>query len=84
MRILGEGLVPVSQLQLYLSASEARKLVSELQGLLVDAEASEHFHLFSEDGGAELSCSIVTGAKLGGVGYTRQERDAFRRWKPKS
>jgi hypothetical protein len=73
----------VGQAQLYLSPNEARSLVKEIEKLLIDPEASEHFHLFSEDGGCEVSCSVVTGAKLASGGYTAEERRAFRGWKPK-
>jgi len=74
----------VEQVQLYLSPDEARKLVKEVESLLVNPEANEHFHLFSEDGGCELSCSVVTRAKLALGGYTTEERRAFGGWKPKS
>jgi len=84
MRVLGDELSSMSQAQLYLSAAEARKLVGELQRLLEDPEANEHFHVFSEDGGAELSCSIVTEAKLSASRYTPAERKAFAGWKPKA
>ena len=83
MRILdpntGETL---GRIQLYLSPSEARKLVGELQGLLRDVEAKEHFHLFSEDGSDEVSVSVVTEAKLAAPGYAAEERRAFGVWKP--
>ena len=73
---------PLGQLQLYLSTAEARKLVDELRKLLDDPEANEHFHVFSEDGADELSCSVVTEAKLSASGYTPEERRAFGKWKP--
>ena len=73
----------LEQAQLYLSPHEARKLVQEVEKLLKDPEANEHFHLFSEDGGCELSCSIVTRSKLVSGGYTVEERRAFAGWKPK-
>ena len=73
----------LQQVQLYLSAAEARKLIADLGNLLADPEQNEHFHLFSEDGGSELSCSIVTAKKLVGGGYTRAEVEAFGSWKPK-
>jgi hypothetical protein len=71
------------QVQLYLSLAEARELVAELSKLVADPERKDHFHVFSEDGGAELSCSIVTPRKLEGDGYTKGEREAFGRWKPR-
>lgn len=73
----------LAQLQLYLSPAEARKLVSELEALIREPEANEHFHLFSEDGSDELSVSLVTKAKVADRGYTAQEREAFGRWKPR-
>jgi hypothetical protein len=80
--INGENGDALFQVQLYLSLAEARKFANELGKLLNDPEANEHFHLFSEDGGVELSCSIVTAAKLS-RGYTAEERHVFGGWKPK-
>ena len=74
----------VGQVQLYLSAAEARELVASLGKLLGDPEAKDHFHVFSEDGGAELSCSIVTARKLAAGGYTPAERKAMAGWKPRA
>ena len=65
------------------SRPEAQELVRELNELLREPEANEHFHLFSKDGGGELSVSIVTQAKLTQGGYTAEEREAFGGWKPK-
>lgn len=84
MRIVDADRGELRQVQLYVSAPEARRLVDELRKLLDVPEANEHFHLFSEDGGTELSCSIVTVAKLAGVGYTPEERRAFGKWKPRA
>ena len=84
MRLINtDGMKGLHQVQLYLTAAEARELVAELEKLIADPEASEHFHVFSEDGGAELSCSIVTARKLESVGYTKGERKAFGGWKPR-
>jgi hypothetical protein len=84
MRLIeSEGERRLSQVQLYLSAAEARKLVAELGSLLADPEKNEHFHVFSDDGGAELSCSIVTARKLADGAYTKAEREAFGKWRPK-
>jgi len=77
-----ESMARLEQVQLYLSADEARRLVAELEKLLADPEANQHFHLFSEDGGDELSVSLLTPAKLMGTGYTPDERAAFGKWKP--
>ena len=83
MRMLEpDGRGQIVQLQLYLSLSEAQDCMKELDKLIADPEAMEHFHLFSRDGGAELSVSIVTRAKLAGGGYAREELEAFGNWKP--
>ena len=73
-----------AQVQLYLSANEARELIASLNKLVGDPEAIDHFHLFSEDGGSELSCSIVTARKLTAGGYTTAEREAMSGWKPRA
>jgi hypothetical protein len=73
----------VSNVQVYLSPAEARRLMEELRKVLSDAEANEHFHLFSDDGEAEISCSIVTKKKLAKPSYTAEELRAFGNWKPK-
>ena len=84
MRMLSpDDVGPLAQVQLYLSVPEAQKLVKELTQLLADPEASEHFHLFSSDGGGELSVSIVTQAKLTKGRYAPEELKAFGGWKPK-
>ena len=79
MRMLDpEGDRSVYQLQLYLTPGEARELRKALDSLLVDPEANEHKHIFSEDSGRELSLSVVTPAKLRDTsGYTAAERRLF-------
>lgn len=69
--------------QLYLSPDEARRILAELGKLIADPESAEHFHLIPEDGGGELSCSIVTPGKLTAAAYTSGERRAFGGWKPR-
>ncbi|VAW67380.1 hypothetical protein MNBD_GAMMA08-1002 [hydrothermal vent metagenome] len=65
----------VWNLQLYLTEAEAKELYSELGKLLADPEANEHFHVFSEDSGRELSCSIVTRKKMKNISaYSKLER----------
>jgi hypothetical protein len=54
----------ILNLQLYLTVSEAKELQNELAKLLTDPEANEHFHIFSDDPGRGLSCSIVTKKKM--------------------
>ena len=61
-------------LQLYLTQREAEQVKSELERLLRDPEANDHFHILSEDGRRDLSCSIVTSSKLAAGGYTQLER----------
>jgi hypothetical protein len=74
----------LKQLQLYLSTAEARELCAELGKLLQQPEKADHFHVFSQDGQCELSCSIVTDAKLAAKGYTQAERQVFGSWRPGS
>lgn len=45
----------VESLQLYLTSEEAVDLRASLDRLLNDPEALEHEHLFSRNGGAEMS-----------------------------
>ena len=67
----------IEGLQLYLTTEEAKELRASLERLLGDPEALEHDHLFSSDGGCEMSFSIVTPLKLSGPGYTPAERRLF-------
>jgi hypothetical protein len=79
MRMLDPELkTEVRVLQLYRTPLEARQFRAELDDLLRDPEASEHFHILS-DGGRDLSCSIVTPAKLDSKGYTTLERTILTR-----
>jgi hypothetical protein len=85
MRMLNpDGEKGLKQVQLYLSTAEARELCAELGKLLQQPETADHFHLFSQDGHCELSCSIVTRATLAGPGYTPAERRVFGSWHPGS
>jgi hypothetical protein len=73
-----EGDRSVYQLQLYLTPGDARELRKALDSLLVDPEANEHKHIFSEDSGHELSLSLITPTKLRVTsGYTAAERRLF-------
>ena len=66
---------PVDALQLYLTPREAEELRDGLSVLLRDPEANEHIHVYDDDMSRELSCSLVTGAKLRDLsGYTKLER----------
>jgi hypothetical protein len=49
---------------LYLTPREAREMRDNLDHLLEDPEAHEHFHVYSDDNSREISCSIITEAKL--------------------
>jgi len=74
MRFLdAEGTSDVRNLQMYLTPNEAKEVVRQLTELLSDPEAEEHFHVFSDDGGWEMSCSLVTERKLADTKYTKQE-----------
>ena len=58
---------------------EAEELVKLLSGLLEAPELNDHEHLFSQDGGCEISFSILTNAKLANpTAYTERERQLFR------
>ena len=67
----------VRVLQLYLTLTEAKEFRNQLDKLLADPEANEHFHIFAEDMSRELSCSIITSRKLAGTSYTDLERKVF-------
>ena len=65
----------VKRLSLYLTPQAAEWLRNELDTLLRDPEAWEHFHILAEDTGRELSCSIITKAKLREIGrYNKLEQ----------
>jgi len=68
----------IENLQLYLSADEAKQLRDALARLLADPEATEHVHVFSRDMRVELSASIVTEAKVAAGGYTAAEQALLR------
>lgn len=66
---------PVEALQLYLTRREAEELRDGLSVLLRDPEAFEHIHVYDDDMSRELSCSLVTAAKLKDLSrYTKLER----------
>lgn len=72
----------VTQAQLYLTESEAEEFIRLLSSLLEDPERNDHEHLFSDNGGCEISFSILTSSKLANdSGYTERERRLFRRGK---
>ena len=80
MRFLdADGASNVRKLQLYLTPHEAKEIVQQLTSLLSDPEAENHFHVFSEDGGWEMSCSLVTERKLSDASkYTKRELAVLR------
>jgi len=78
MRIIDTGRKQsVRCAQLYLTAREARELRQQLEHLLADPEANEHFHVHSDDASREMSCSVVTPRKLAEGRYTDLERRVF-------
>lgn len=65
MRILdGDQQLPVWNVQLYLTPSEAHQIVAALTRLLTDPEENDHEHVASLDGLREISVSLVTPRKL--------------------
>ena len=54
----------VKNLSMFLTVEEAQQMCTDLSNLLVDPEASEHFHIQSHDYAREISCSLITDAKL--------------------
>lgn len=60
-------------LQLYLTTNEANEMLERLKVLLGDPEAEEHFHVLSDDGDWEMSCSLITERKLLDAKYTKRE-----------
>jgi len=54
----------VESASLFLTPREAREMRSNLDDLLKDPEAHEHFHVYSDDNSREISCSIITEQKL--------------------
>lgn len=55
----------IKSISLYLTPDEASQLKEELENLLRDPEAHEHFHIYDlKDPNREISCSIITENKL--------------------
>ncbi len=54
----------VWNIQLYLTADEAQELYTELGKLIEQPESNNHIHIFSQESGRELSCSILTQKKM--------------------
>lgn len=60
---------------LYLTVREAENMRNELERLLEDPEAKEHFHVCDKDMSREISCSLITESRLKNLsGYSRLER----------
>lgn len=55
---------PVKSASLFLTPREAREMRDNLDVLLQDPEANEHFHVYSDDNSHEISCSVITESKL--------------------
>ncbi len=65
--------------QLYLTPSEAKELITELEKLLKDPEANEHFHV-GLDTGRDFSCSLITDNKMKDIsGYTQLEQKILKK-----
>jgi hypothetical protein len=56
--------ISIKTLGIYLSPQEAEELRDELNELLENPEANEHFHVYQHDMSREISCSIITENKL--------------------
>jgi len=54
----------LKSVSLYLTPREAAEMKSELERLLKDPEANEHFHVYSDRNDREISCSVITEKKL--------------------
>jgi len=67
----------VRTLQLYFTAEEAKAFCDRLDQLLINPEASEHFHAYDNDMSREISCSILTETKLKNGKYTELEKRIF-------
>ena len=62
--------------QVYLTTSEALQIKQQLEVLLQDPEAAEHFHVCNEVN-RDLSFSIVTAAKLVSGRYSEIEQQVL-------
>ena len=54
----------IKSIAMYLTPDEAKQLSNELDKLLKDPEANEHFHINDKGYSREVSCSIITEKKL--------------------
>ena len=79
MRLLdADQQLPLWNVQLYLTTSEAHQVVAALTRLLNDPEANDHEHVAALDGLREISVSLVTPRKLEDLSrYTEAERRMF-------
>jgi hypothetical protein len=63
---------------MYLTVPEAKWMREELDKLLKNPEANDHFHIDTGEGGREISCSIVTESKLKNLsGYSKLEQQVL-------
>lgn len=68
---------PILEAQVYLTVKEATRIKQQLEVLLSDPEAADHFHV-GWDGNHDLSFSLVTPSKLASPnGYTALERQVL-------
>jgi hypothetical protein len=65
----------INFLSIYLTLNEAEQFRGELDKLLKDPEAHQHFHIHGQDMSREISCSIITEEKLQNLRrYNKLER----------
>ena len=57
----------VKALGIYLTPQEAEELSRNLNKLIQNPEAYEHFHVYQHDMSREISCSIITENKLNNI-----------------
>ena len=68
----------LKRVSLFLTPKEAKQMRDELNRLLENPEAKEHFHLYSEGHMREISCSIITESKLKEIKmYNKYERQVL-------
>ncbi len=65
----------IKTLAIYLTLQEARQFRDELNKLIENSEANEHFHVYQDDNNREISCSIITENKLKNIkNYNKLEQ----------
>ena len=65
----------INAMSVYLTRNEAEQFRDELNRLLKNPEADEHFHIYEDNMFREISCSIITEKKLRNIKrYNKLER----------